>query len=101
MGTKWYTLKVGVDERTKATKVVEMRPGHKGKPKNIKTVNQLTETQLSYLLKKTHRCPRCGHLMAYIGLTRAKGIQAVVKACPRCKKRIGVSYLGFKEVRTF
>jgi len=66
-----------------------------------RTVNRLGEQDVKRLMSNLHFCPRCHHEMVFIGLSNARGINSVVKACPNCKKRIGLSLLSGSEIRVF
>lgn len=66
-----------------------------------RTVNRLGEQDVKRLMSSLHFCPRCHHEMVFIGLSNARGINSVVKACPNCKKRIGLSLLSGSEIRVF
>jgi ribosomal protein S27AE len=73
----------------------------RSRPKAKVTVNRLGEQDVKRLMSGLHFCPRCHHEMVFIGLSNARGINSIVKACPKCGKRIGLSYLSGSEVRVF
>ena len=69
--------------------------------KKRRTINRLSQEQIGWILRRTHRCPRCDTELLYIGLGEARRFEVVVKACPECQKRVGLTMLGNQEVTIF
>lgn len=98
---RWY--KVGVDEKNLKAKVIlpERRSRRNFRPQKRSALNYLSRELIGVLIASRHYCPRCRQELVYIGLTTAKGVNCVVKACPKCNHRQGWSYLNSQEVRIF
>lgn len=88
------------------SQVIELKPLEKGENpmrhnRVRRTVNILSEAEVSRIINDIHICPRCYRRLIFLSLSRARGLHNVVKVCENCNHREGHTILNGRMMRVF